>query len=235
MPRRPNNRSTLIYWLLDMRPETIAAGWHSGQPFYCGKTVEGAQVRLVGHRACAKRYPQRATSRRVNECGEYLRLEIMETVLPGGDWVAREKHWISILRFSFPGGTNVADGGQGCAGMIMSEATKQKIGSANRGRKPSAQTVQASLAVRAGKKLAPDHIAKIRVTLTGKPKSEAHKTAAKAALAKVDRGPALRAAWDRRRAREEIMKCHGPDVFKKCGIEHLAFGKRTLRRRSVAE
>ncbi len=231
VPRRSNDRPTLIYWLLDMRPETIAAGWHSGKPFYCGKTVEGLQVRMIGHRFNARRWPNRANSKIVTECGEHVRILLMETVPPGGNWAEKEKRWIALLRFSFPGATNVSDGGDGCPGMVMSEETKRKIGDGNRGRKPSPLAIAGSLATRAGKALPPDHIAKIRATLTGKPKSEAHRLAAMEAVAKVDRGPALRAAWQRRKARELIIKCHGPDVFKNCGIEHLVYPKRRRQSR----
>ncbi|WP_156436065.1 GIY-YIG nuclease family protein [Bradyrhizobium pachyrhizi] len=124
--RRRNARPTFIYWLIDIRPETIAAGWSNGQPFYCGKTVEEPRIRLNGHRAKAKLWPSRKTHQRIIECGDDIRIQVMETVPVASDWVAREKHWIELLRFSFPGATNVSAGGVGTPGQIPSSETRAK-------------------------------------------------------------------------------------------------------------
>jgi hypothetical protein len=141
----------------------------------------------------------------VKKCGEHIQIKPMETVESGRDWREREKFWIAALRVSFPGGTNVADGGQGCFGMVMPESTKRKIGAANRGKSPSPETRAKMRKAKAGKKQSPEHVANMRAAVAGKPKSESHRKA-------------LREAWVRRRGRAAIMAYHGADVFERCGI-----------------
>lgn len=130
MPRRRNDKPTSIYWLIDMRPEIIAAGWHSGYPFYCGKTVIPVEWRLTDHIRLIKKYPNRKVSQRLTLCGDHVRVETMEVVPPDASWSAREKHWIKILRFSFPDNCNVAEGGGGCPGWVPTEETRRRISEA---------------------------------------------------------------------------------------------------------
>jgi hypothetical protein len=139
-----------------MRPETIAAGWHSGKPFYCGKTVNSATTRLRRHRQEARKWPDRASLQRVAQCGEHLRILTMEIVAPTGDWAARERHWIAFLRHSF-GALNVADGGAGVPGAICSEKKRAKLRSANLGKKHSVATRAKMSDERKQRKLSPAH------------------------------------------------------------------------------
>jgi hypothetical protein len=140
MPRIPNTRPTSIYWLIDIRPETISAGWINGKPFYCGKTIEETNRRLIGHRFVAKRYPNRLTSKRIVACGAHVRIQTMEIVPFADNWQAREKRWIWLLRGSFSDTTNVSDGGDGVPGMIPSEKTRAKISAGRKGWSPSDET-----------------------------------------------------------------------------------------------
>lgn len=138
MPRIQNVRAVLIYWILDTRPEKMAI-WPGGEPFYCGKTVQTPNKRLQEHRFTASLYPNRPTSKRIVECGKHLTLIIVETVPPGENWVARETHWIKILRFSF-GGTNISDGGTGVPGYVQSAAAIAKSRAAKIGKPRSSET-----------------------------------------------------------------------------------------------
>lgn len=139
MPRRKVDKPTHIYWLIDIRPEIIAAGWGSGQPFYCGKTVETPRKRLNGHRAKAKIWPNRPSHKRILECGDHIRMHIVETVPVGNDWVEREKHWIRLIRFSFPA-LNVSDGGVGTPGQIQSAEARAKRSATMKGHEVSEET-----------------------------------------------------------------------------------------------
>jgi hypothetical protein len=134
MPRRKNTKPTLIYFLLDARPKKLAAGWPMGEPFYCGKTVDSAEARLSSHRFDARKWPNRRISKRIAECGEHVRAQVMETVPLDADWIAREKRWIELLRFSFPGGTNVSDGGDGSPGYVHTEESRAKMRAKSRTR-----------------------------------------------------------------------------------------------------
>jgi hypothetical protein len=107
-----STKSTLIYWLFDIRPETLSF-WPEGRPFYCGKTIRTAKYRLHQHKWQAQHRPDREHSKRLLECGEHVDIRVVETVPPDGSWIKRERHWIAYLRSLFPGVTNIADGGEG--------------------------------------------------------------------------------------------------------------------------
>jgi hypothetical protein len=128
MPRQKNTRPTSIYWLVDTRPETIAAGWLQGLPFYCGKTVRSVAKRLAGHRYASTRSPHGEVSPMMRECGVYVKAATMEVVPVDGDWITRECHWIAFLRRINPNCTNVADGGAGAAGWIPGPEMRAKVG-----------------------------------------------------------------------------------------------------------
>lgn len=136
MPRRKNTRPTIIYWLLDTRPEIIAKGWLIGEPFYCGKTVDTTERRLHGHRADAATRPFGKVSARILECGDFVRIETMEIVPPDQDWCERERHWISVIRFSFPDSVNVSDGGSRSPGWVpTAEQIARTVAGTRRGRR----------------------------------------------------------------------------------------------------
>lgn len=196
MARRPETRPTLIYWLIDMRPETIAAGWHSGYPFYCGKTVVLPIRRLVQHRHTAVEYPRRQLSVAIRECGEHVRVQTMEVISPEIDWRARERYWIELLKFSFPErNANVSKGGDGCPGFVhrpesiakmrgrkVSSETRVKMGAWQKGRQPSVATLEKMKAARKGRKLSVAHRANLSVA--GAKRKWSAETCAKISAAK---------------------------------------------------
>lgn len=206
MPRRPNTRPTAIYWLVDMRPETLAT-WPNGLPFYCGKTVDNVTERLAEHKQDVKRYPHRKSAQRVRECGEHIRIILLETVLVNDDWRAREKHWIALLRGTFPGAANVADGGQGTPGLIPSSDTRAKMRAARLGKKHSQERCAKMRASNLGKTHTPETRAKISASQLGRKQSiETRAKRAQSHRGKKhsdSRRENMRKAWVRRRSRAE--------------------------------
>lgn len=123
---------TNIYWLVDTR---------TGVPFYCGKTITSPQRRLVCHFGEATRAPNRPVLRRIVEIGENsVRIDVIEIVPYDGDWEDREKYWISTLRLINPNCANVSSGGAGAPGLILSDATRNKMSKARQGRTVSIET-----------------------------------------------------------------------------------------------
>jgi hypothetical protein len=151
MARRPNTQPTNIYWLIDVRPETLSKR-PAGFPFYCGKTIFDVNVRLARHRRTVEKYPNRLISKWLKECGEHIRVHILEVVPNSLDWSARERHWITITRHAFPGGANTTDGGQGTPGNIHTDEARNKMSKSKRGKKLSAEHCLKLKLVRIGKK-----------------------------------------------------------------------------------
>lgn len=187
MPRARTNRPTVVYWLFDMRPE-ITARYPNGYPFYCGKTVMRPEQRLCSHYVAARKYPGRPISKRLNECGKHVRIQIMATapacaswVEQEQTWIALEKQWIYALRLLWVGAVNVADGGSGAAGVVRSAEFRKKLSEVHKGTKRgpmSAETRAKMSAWRTGRKR--------------KPFSEEHR--ARLSAAAKNRSPELRAA-----------------------------------------
>lgn len=160
-----STKPTSIYWLLDVRPATIAAGWLQGLPFYCGKTVSTLGKRLNGHRNDALRTSPGRVGPYILKCGEYIRIAVLEIVPSEDDWSARERHWIARSRQLFPDIiTNVSDGGAGAPGFIPPAETRAKISKALRGKKISPEH-RAKLC---GQKRSPETCAKISAVKLGK-------------------------------------------------------------------
>lgn len=134
MPRRPNTSPTNIYWLIDIRPETLVVN-SSGKPFYCGKTIKEPTVRLVGHRADARRHHNKPIAKRLCECGPHVRIDIVEQVPVCDDWCERERFWIATLRHFHPDCVNVQRGGEGTPGLIHSDESRAKMSAARKGKK----------------------------------------------------------------------------------------------------
>lgn len=177
--RRKETRPTSIYWLVDTRTNT---------PFYCGKTVQKIEHRLHKHKSDISVNPHRPISKKLSECKENVRICVVEVVPAADDWTVREKHWIALLRKSFPDVVNIADGGQGVSGYIPTEATRQKLTIVNRrkaadpafrarlsiactGRRYSDETKAKVGAAHKGKTISPEHRAILSAAHKGKPKS----------------------------------------------------------------
>lgn len=118
---------TAIYWLYDMRPETIAKGWTNGYPFYCGKTIFDPEFRLRQHQNEASRTSKRPVCIWLAACGRHnVRAVTIEIVPADGDWQQRERHWIAHLRKEVPICANVCDGGQGLHGFVADRRTRKE-------------------------------------------------------------------------------------------------------------
>jgi hypothetical protein len=184
MPRCKKSLPTSIYWLLDVRPETLIT-WPNGKPFYCGKTVAPVNERLSDHKYTAIKFPRRPVSRRLAECGDFVRIHVVEVVPADGDWVESERRWIVQIRHMFPESVNVSLGGDGPAGMIHSAETRARMSAAGlgrkmppghgakiaakiRGRKMSAEQLARMSAAQRGRARTPEQRAKISATLTGR-------------------------------------------------------------------
>lgn len=118
-------RPTTIYWLVDMRPETIAKGWPDGYPFYCGKTVFDPFTRLNQHFQDATRTSSRPVCRLLSQIGRaFVRVHTVEFLPTSENWDERERFWIAYLRKHYPGCTNVCVGGQGVVGYTPPRSTR---------------------------------------------------------------------------------------------------------------
>lgn len=112
---------TVIYLLVDTRPETIAKGWSNGFPFYCGR----ARYRYVSHILVVgstttprptNRKSDRLPDRWIRDCGQHIRMQVMRVVPAGGDWETAHRDYIRWMRTNFPGGANITDGWTGPLG-----------------------------------------------------------------------------------------------------------------------
>jgi hypothetical protein len=205
MARIPNTRPTVIYWLIDVRPEILREA-PSGIPFYCGKTILRPKDRFQKHTSDANKYPAKAISVRLNKCGNHIRVQIMETVSPSDDWAAREKFWIRMLRLASNDAVNITAGGQGVPGYIPSAETRAKRSVALKGRvftaehranigkasaNRSAETRAKMSAWQVGKKLSAEHRAK--VSAAGKGRKLSDETRARMSATTRNRDPEKRA------------------------------------------
>jgi hypothetical protein len=202
--RTKNTRSTTIYWLVDVRPRTIASGWVDGKPFYCGKTVGDVKRRLSMHFSIVRDWPDRKLSVALNEVGRSMIVQVMEIVPPSANWSARERYWIKILRGINSDCANTADGGQGATGYVPSAEHRAKLRDANR---KSPRAIEART--------------KLQASLKGRKFSDVHR--ANLSMARKKSPKALAAALTnlqvvniRRMGRAAIMEMHGPDVFRLC-------------------
>lgn len=172
MPRQRIHRPTEIYWLVDIRPDTIAAGWSTGKPFYCGKTTRGLGVRLGGHYSDARRRHTRPVSSAVLACGKFIRVDLMEHVISEGPWEECEQDWIATLRWLNPDCVNVSDGGQGMLGYIASQETLLRRSKSLTGKKRSPEAIERMRIARTGKTHGPDARRKLSEFNKGKIVSE---------------------------------------------------------------
>jgi hypothetical protein len=180
MPRQKNTRPTNIYWLCDSRPEMVKMFGPGGHPFYCGKTVV-PDGRLNTHRHNARKYPDRYHSVRVTRCGEHLTMRIIDIVSAEDDWCARECFWIATIRLLYPGGTNIAKGGQGAPGWIPSIEFREKARIARVARNKSPEARAKTSAALKGRKRPPEFGAKISAAKIGTVISPEHRAKISAA------------------------------------------------------
>lgn len=151
MPRVLRHVPTNIYWLIDVRPETLIE-WPKGRPFYCGKTIFDVDVRFAHHRNALQRYPNRPVSQWLKVCEGHVRVQRMEVVPFGESWVEREQFWILTLRTLYPGGANITSGGQGTPGNVHTRETRARMSAAKKGRNLSPEHCAKISAVHRGRK-----------------------------------------------------------------------------------
>lgn len=153
MPRRPNTKSTSIYWLVDTR---------TGLPFYCGKTVKNPNQRLIEHKSNSPRHPNRPLCARLIELGDNVHIQVIMVVPCGEDWREAERRWIWRLRSIYLNIVNISNGGDGTPGYIPTPETRAKMRAAKLGR-PRTPETRAKIAIAsAGRK----HTAETRAKMS---------------------------------------------------------------------
>lgn len=167
MARRLNTRPTAIYWLVDVRADTLARH-PNGKPFYCGKTIKEPIVRLQGHRTDARRNPNKPIAKRLNECGSDVRIDIVEVVSVAGNWWDCERFWIATLRHFHPDCVNVQHGGEGTPGLIHSAESRARMSAARTGKPlgPFSEEHRANLSAAMKGRKAPPFSAETRAKLS---------------------------------------------------------------------
>jgi hypothetical protein len=218
-----------------MRPETIAAGWSRGKPFYCGKTVQKPERRLQGHRE----KPYGDAGPRVVECGTHIRIHLVEVVAPDQDWAARERFGIYSMRLLWPGCClNLSDGGEGCPGWVPDAEHRAWLSAKEQGKKRSPETrVKMSIAAR---NRSPEHLAKLGAANQGKKRSS--ETRAKISAAAKNPSPETRAKMSaarlgKKQSPEHIAKAAATRIGRICSPEtraKIGLANRTAARRRVA-
>lgn len=102
---------------------------HDGEVRYVGKTTQYLIDRRKAHLRPSvingKLPVNRWLKKRRASCGFVTRL--IEHVPPGGDWAARERHWIAHYRQDGHRLLNLTDGGDGLAGHTFSPEHRAKI------------------------------------------------------------------------------------------------------------
>lgn len=114
-------RSVLIYALTYPGTDRVR---------YVGKTVRSPRKRHSEHIAAAMRNPRLPVHRWIRslyERGSWSCLWHLERVPESEDWAARERHWIAKLRAEGHDLLNLTDGGEGIAGHVVSDATRNAI------------------------------------------------------------------------------------------------------------
>ena len=109
--------------------------WPSQAPRYVGKTTQYLVDRHKAHFNAAHRggkLPVHYWLRKRLAAGGSSAIKLIEWVLPGEDWAARERHWIAEYRRLGHSLLNLTAGGEGLTGHQFSDDHRQKIASALR-------------------------------------------------------------------------------------------------------
>jgi len=175
-------RPYVIYGLTDPRTDQVRyIGW-----------TQTPQQRLRAHISEAKR--QR--SHKARWIASLLKIGLSPGLFAiaevDGGWAEAERFWIAFYQaFGCPL-TNMADGGEGAPGHMLSAESRKKISRAGMGRHPSAETCARLSAANKGRNLTPEHKEKISMATRGrarcKPSTE---TRAKMAAAHKGRKSSL--------------------------------------------
>lgn len=118
--RKRADASTAIYALCE----------EDGTPRYVGKTDYYLHVRHKAHISDSRRSPRlpvhRWLAKRAGQ-GKRLAIRLIEYVPAGGDWAARERHWIAQYREQGADLLNLTLGGEGQSGHVWPQARKDKV------------------------------------------------------------------------------------------------------------
>jgi group I intron endonuclease len=129
-----------------------------------------------------------------------------------------------------PEGYNCTDGGDGCRGLTVSDATKEKLRVANLGKKQSIETIEKRRISTTGKKRSAEFCANLGDRMRGRQKSEQERI-------NLREGGKKRAADPVERARLLFMVCHPTDATKE-KMRLAKIGRKpseeTLKKRSTS-
>lgn len=201
-----------------MRPETITSGWPAGKPFYCGKTVQTPASRLLGHR----QKPSGNAGLHVLNCGQFVRLRVMEIVDAHTCWSTQERYWISVLRRLYPDCClNLTDGGEGAPGWVPNAEYRAQLSAREQGKRRSPETRAKIGASKRGKLLSTEHRSKLAAAKRGKTLS----LCAREKLRIANQGKKL--SFETRAKMSTVAKNRAPEVYVK--LSAALREKRTLR------
>jgi len=158
----------------------------NGQPFYVGK---GKGPRFSRHLKRQDKHPLTQKIEKLRSLSEEPKIEVIEKPSEGFALRAEEFLIVYFGRKDLGLGTllNLTNGGEGSSGIRMSQATKDKLSLAFKGKKQSPETIAKRMA---GKKPLTDE-AKERIAQSkrGVPLTEEHKAKLAAAKLGKTRGP----------------------------------------------
>jgi len=161
-------KTTTIYGLFDPRePAHIR---------YVGKTVN-LKARINAHKGSASRGVKNHVYnwvRKLANDGVNFTYKVLEVIPAGGCWEDRERYWIYYYRELGHGLTNIADGGGGCSGFVLSEERKEQIKEFMSNRKLSDVHKRRIGAAHKGKSLDGSHRKKLSVSHKNSEKAKEH-------------------------------------------------------------
>ena len=126
-----------------------------GTPYYIGKGKAGRITNTL-HRIAIPKQKERIIYLKTNLTDEDARKHEIYMIAIFG----RKDLGTGILR-------NMTDGGEGCAGRVLSEETKKKLSEAHKGRKKSIDHRKKLSEAKIGKKITEDHRKNMSASLKG--------------------------------------------------------------------
>lgn len=150
----------------------------SSNKIYVGKSHD-PQTRWLKHlkvskhkRNIEKFYIHRAISK--HDISNFT-FTIIQSFKNESDSLNAEKYWIKYFRSNIKDfGYNLTEGGEGCSGRVVSEATRQKMREKAIGRKHSPETIEKLRAINLGR--IPTNIEQLKIMNKGKKLSIEHKS-----------------------------------------------------------
>lgn len=129
---------------------------------YIGQTQRKLEYR-IGYHSCSNKFP---IGRAFKKYGiESFTISVIDNADTKAELDEKEKYWIVFYNCKAPNGYNLTDGGEGREGFKLSEETKEKIRTAQKGRKGKKQSpelIQKRFLHIIGRKNTPETIAKMK-------------------------------------------------------------------------